>query len=98
MSLVVLNHYLDLTEAQVVCSFLSAHGLHASLPDENYLGVHWTRLFALGGARVHVPRSMADEARALLANVPPLRDPPTPFPRRWFRKRVCALFVVLVGG
>ena len=98
MSLVVLDSYMDFTEAQVVRSFLSAHGLHASLPDEHYLGVHWTRLFALGGARVHVPRSMADEAQALLAEIPASRDPPTPFPRRWFRKRVCALLVVLMGG
>ena len=98
MAMVMLGPYMDLSEAQVVRSFLSAHGILATLPDEYYLNVHWLRLFALGGARVHVPRSMADEARALLADVPTLRDPPTPFPRRWFRKRVCALLVVLMGG
>ncbi len=68
-NLVTLERHLDYSEGLVVCSLLAAHGFIALRPDAYYIAVRWFHIFALGGVRIQVPRSMAGEARALLNDV-----------------------------
>jgi hypothetical protein len=96
-SLVTLERHLDLSEALVVHSFLKAHGVPATLSDENFLRVHWLRLFALGGASIQVPRSVADDARDLLQSVRSEYEGRRPDEHR-DHKRTLALLLLLLTG
>ncbi len=97
VGLITLERHLDLSEALVVHSFLKAHGIPATLSDEHFLRVHWLRLFALGGAAIQVPQSVADDARDLLQDVRSEYDGPQPGEYR-DRKRTLALLLLVISG
>mgnify|MGYP002277323057 CR=1 FL=1 len=94
--MVTLERHLDFSEALVVQSLLAAHGVLSFLPDEKFIGVHWTRLFALGGVRIQVPQSIAEEAQALLDEVRTERVPPEPRPPLHVKRTIALLLCVLL--
>lgn len=60
--------YLDHSEAVAACSFLSAHGLFAVVPDRHLASTAWHLTHALGGVRLWVLDSELGAARELLRN------------------------------
>ncbi len=94
-NLVTLERHLDYSEALVAWSFLAAHGFVVLLPDKHYLAIHWLRLFALGGVRIQVPKSMAEEACVLLRHVRSEWTPPQGRKRRYVKR---TLALLLFGG
>lgn len=65
MEMVTVLRTFDIAEADLVCSMLSAAGLHAEVIHANAAAmVGYT--ITVGGVLVQVPESEADEARQLI--------------------------------
>jgi hypothetical protein len=62
----VVASFRDLADAEVASASLEAAGIENVLQDSQTIGVAWTYSNALGGIRLNVPGSAADEARAVL--------------------------------
>ena len=61
-------------EAQVARAMLSEHGIEATLVVDDVAGLHPELSLATGGLSLEVVPGDADEARELLADVPPASD------------------------
>ncbi|MBL6929053.1 MAG: hypothetical protein ISR44_07750 [Rhodospirillales bacterium] len=99
MALEPLEFHLDMSEAQVVRSFLRAHGFLADAADEHLLSVHWLYFVTLGGIRIQIPGQMVEEARNLLSDIraqPAFTQPRRRRPLK--RTLVLAALVLLTGG
>jgi hypothetical protein len=68
--LVRIGSYSTWYEANLVKSELEAFGIQGQLRDACVIGVNWLWSNALGGIKVQVPESQADEARVILEAEP----------------------------
>jgi hypothetical protein len=68
--LVRIGSYSTLYEANLVKSELEAFGIQGQLRDAAAIGANWLWSNALGGVKVQVPESQADEARLILEAEP----------------------------
>ncbi len=76
--LVTIASYSTPYEANMVQAQLAAAGIPAFVADEYTIGMNWLYSNALGGVKVQVPVSLAQEAQQLLAAQPesPIPDEP----------------------
>jgi len=68
--LVRVGSYSTLYEANLVKSELESFGIEGQLRDVGAIGANWLWSNALGGIKVQVPESQADEARLILEAEP----------------------------
>jgi hypothetical protein len=68
--LVRVGSYSTWYEANLVKSELEAFGIEGQLRDAGAIGANWLWSNALGGIKVQVPESQADEARMILEAEP----------------------------
>lgn len=68
--LVRIGSYSTLYEANLVKSELQAFGIEGQLRDAGAISANWLWSNALGGIKVQVPESQADEARLILEAEP----------------------------
>lgn len=64
--MVVVARLLDIPQAQVAASALRSAGLHPVLFDEFQNQANWVNMYAIGGCRVAVPETEAEDAVAIL--------------------------------
>lgn len=69
-SLVTVGAYSTVQEACLVQSELESFGVDAVLEDDNLVRLDWLYSNLLGGVKVRVPDSMADDARAIMEAAP----------------------------
>jgi len=62
----IFAHYLNPTDAHVICSCLVAGGVPAMVADANLVQMNDLLAFAVGGVRVLVPTSHMAKAREIL--------------------------------
>lgn len=67
----------------VVQSLLEQAGIMLCPLSYHYITNDWPIALALGGIELRVPEAQAEEARALLASLPPLLPPAQEFGRHW---------------
>jgi hypothetical protein len=64
---VTVRTYRDLPEALVARSVLEEADIPCQIPDEQTIGVNWAYSNLLGGLRLQVPESLAQQAEAILS-------------------------------
>ena len=94
MCLVQIARFADLTEAHVAASALRASNIYVSIFDE-FGQTYYLLQTALGGFRLMVPESDADEARAYIATL--RKEPREPLSRRRSGKNALALVLGLLN-
>ena len=62
----IFAHYLNPTDAHVICSCLVAGGVPAMVADANLVQMNDLLAFAVGGVRILVPTSHKAKAREIL--------------------------------
>ena len=71
---VTVGWYLHPIEAEIARGRLESEGVPAFLHSNNHSQVNWPITLALGGIRLQVPSSAAQEAKEILQSVVPLPD------------------------
>lgn len=106
MSLTEIARFADLTEAQIAASRLRADGLPVLVQNEHWGAANFTMGIAMGGFRLWVPDSEAEDARALIAHLragrapADLDDPPPTASAGWrgVARTIAALFLAVTFG
>ena len=71
---VTVGWYLHPIEAEIARGRLESEGIPAFLHSQNHSHLDWPITLALGGIRLQVPSSAAEEAKEVLESVEPLPD------------------------
>lgn len=74
-SLVAIAAFTSVHEAHLAKSALDAAGIPALLDNEHIVSMNWTYSNLVGGVRILVESSRAEEARAILATTATVIDP-----------------------
>lgn len=73
--LVTIAQYRDLPEAGLAKSKLEASGIACFLDNEYTVGANWLYSNALGGVKLNVPDEDAEEAKAIIEEIPEALTP-----------------------
>ena len=65
--MVILARNLNVTEAQILASCLTAAGIHAEPGDVDTMRINYLWSYAIGGAKIRVPQSQLAQAKQVLA-------------------------------
>lgn len=92
---VLLGRFSSRAEAQVARAMLSEHGIEATVVVDDVAGLHPELSLATGGLGLAVVPEDLDEARELLADVPPAVPGASARPR--LRRRLVVWLMLLVA-